>query len=140
MEVEKAFSDRPVHPVWLYPLRASCALLLIEGHGTVAALAGTGQGTEGSGRRVGILLLRQPGLCFGRGVVLADAGGPRNGSRQHTALRRFDELGVDLILAEGLEDSGIGLAIMNRLRKAADRRIIADGRFPVEKQPATKQR
>jgi L-threonylcarbamoyladenylate synthase len=43
----------------------------------------------------------------------------------YAALRRFDELDVDLILAEGLEDSGVGLAVMNRLRKAADRRIVA---------------
>jgi L-threonylcarbamoyladenylate synthase len=36
-------------------------------------------------------------------------------------LRRFDELGVDVILAEGVEEEGIGLAVMNRLRKAASR-------------------
>lgn len=36
-----------------------------------------------------------------------------------SALREFDEIGVDLILAEGFENYGVGEAIMNRLYKAA---------------------
>lgn len=39
-------------------------------------------------------------------------------------LGEFDEENTDIILAEGLETSGIGLAIMNRLRKAAGYKII----------------
>lgn len=35
-------------------------------------------------------------------------------------LRKCDDHGVDIILAEGVEDKEIGKAIMNRLRKAAD--------------------
>ncbi|MBP7331541.1 MAG: threonylcarbamoyl-AMP synthase, partial [Firmicutes bacterium] len=42
----------------------------------------------------------------------------------YSALRRFNELGVDVILAEGLEEKGVGLAVMNRLKKAAGGRII----------------
>ena len=34
-------------------------------------------------------------------------------------LRQFDEDGAELILAEGIEEKGIGLAVMNRLKKAA---------------------
>ena len=34
-------------------------------------------------------------------------------------LRQFDEMGVSLIIAEGVKEEGIGLAIMNRLKKAA---------------------
>jgi L-threonylcarbamoyladenylate synthase len=39
-------------------------------------------------------------------------------------LRRFDELGVDEIYAEGFEERGLGQAIMNRLKKAAGGRIV----------------
>jgi L-threonylcarbamoyladenylate synthase len=39
-------------------------------------------------------------------------------------LRRFDEEGIELILAEGVEMVGLGLAVMNRLPKAAGYRII----------------
>lgn len=39
-------------------------------------------------------------------------------------LRAFDRTKPDVILAEGVDESGIGLAIMNRLRKAAGYQII----------------
>lgn len=39
-------------------------------------------------------------------------------------LREFDKLNVDIILAEGVEESGIGKAIMNRMKKAAGENII----------------
>ncbi|SJZ48319.1 L-threonylcarbamoyladenylate synthase [Selenihalanaerobacter shriftii] len=39
-------------------------------------------------------------------------------------LREFDEMEVDIILVEGLSTIGLGLAIMNRLRKAAGYQII----------------
>ena len=34
------------------------------------------------------------------------------------ALRSFDERNVDLILSEALDESGLGLAVMNRLKKS----------------------
>lgn len=39
-------------------------------------------------------------------------------------LREFDKLDVDIILAEGVEESGIGKAIMNRMKKAAGENIV----------------
>lgn len=39
-------------------------------------------------------------------------------------LRSFDNTPVDVIFAEGLAEKGLGLAVMNRLRKAAGYRII----------------
>ncbi|MDP4092426.1 MAG: L-threonylcarbamoyladenylate synthase [Bacillota bacterium] len=39
-------------------------------------------------------------------------------------LRKFDEIGVRVILAEAIDNSGIGLAVMNRLNKAAGYNII----------------
>ena len=39
------------------------------------------------------------------------------------ALRRFDALPVRSILAEGVEEAGLGQAVMNRLRKAAGQRV-----------------
>ena len=40
------------------------------------------------------------------------------------ALRRCDDLSVDYILCQGFEEHGVGLAIMNRLNKAAGYNII----------------
>jgi L-threonylcarbamoyladenylate synthase len=39
-------------------------------------------------------------------------------------LRDFDDIGVDIILAESVEEKGVGLAIMNRMVKAAGYDII----------------
>jgi L-threonylcarbamoyladenylate synthase len=39
-------------------------------------------------------------------------------------LRLCDEQGMDVILAEGVEESGLGFAIMNRLQKASGQRIV----------------
>ncbi|PUA33975.1 MAG: threonylcarbamoyl-AMP synthase [Zestosphaera tikiterensis] len=39
-------------------------------------------------------------------------------------LRNVDRLDVDVAVVEGFEEKGIGLAIMNRLRKAATRKLI----------------
>lgn len=41
------------------------------------------------------------------------------------AFRYLDEVGVDIIIAEGYPETGIGAAIMNRLQKAAGGRIIS---------------
>lgn len=44
--------------------------------------------------------------------------------RMFRILREFDEEGVQVIYAEGFENTGLGCAIMNRLLKAAGHRII----------------
>jgi len=41
-----------------------------------------------------------------------------------SVLRRFDAIGVDIILAEGFPEAGVGHAIMNRLRKAAGGHVV----------------
>lgn len=40
------------------------------------------------------------------------------------ALRELDKKGVEIILAEGIDEKGLGLAIMNRLKKASGHKII----------------
>ncbi|MEM0312995.1 MAG: Sua5 family C-terminal domain-containing protein, partial [Candidatus Bathyarchaeia archaeon] len=42
-------------------------------------------------------------------------------------LREFDAEGVDVIIAEGVPADGLGLAVMNRLRKASGYRIVRAG-------------
>ncbi|MCX8197003.1 MAG: L-threonylcarbamoyladenylate synthase [Candidatus Micrarchaeota archaeon] len=43
--------------------------------------------------------------------------------RLFAIFREFDKEGVDLILAEGVEEKGLGLAILNRMKKAAHKII-----------------
>jgi len=42
----------------------------------------------------------------------------------YASLRRFDTIGVDIIYAEGLTQDGLGTAIMDRMGKAAEGRIV----------------
>ena len=52
--------------------------------------------------------------------ILSPSGDLREAAANLFAcLHRLDRLGLDLILAEPVPESGLGLAIMDRLRKAA---------------------
>jgi L-threonylcarbamoyladenylate synthase len=52
--------------------------------------------------------------------ILSPAGDLREAAATLFAkLRRLDEAGLDLILAEPVPEHGLGIAIMDRLRKAA---------------------
>ena len=79
------------------------------------------------GRRVGILCAAQSRGVYQAPIVL------EYGSREDLAgiasdlfstLRAFDRHAVDVILAEGVPSHGIGLAIMNRLRRAAAGQVV----------------
>ncbi len=74
----------------------------------------------GAGARVGLLAFRRPTRGFAAVEVLAEDGSLRTAaSRLFAALRRLDALSLDLILAEPCPETGLGLAIMDRLRRAA---------------------
>jgi len=40
------------------------------------------------------------------------------------AFRDFDDIGIKVIFAEAIDNQGIGLAVMNRMKKAAGYNII----------------
>ncbi len=81
------------------------------------------------GRRVGLLTVNQQlGAYQGGPADLLVSLGPKGDGRAAATnlfrcLRAFDLQGVDIILAEGVDEAGIGLAVMNRLRKAASKVI-----------------
>lgn len=79
------------------------------------------------GRRVGVMSSVESRGAYQAPVVL------EYGSREDLAsmagnlfstLRAFDRHKVDVILAEGVPATGIGLAIMNRLKRAAGGRVV----------------
>ena len=68
-----------------------------------------------------LLHIQLPDLLF----VLGSRDRPEEvASSLFEGLRLCDERGMDLILAEGVEEGGLGTAIMNRLQKAAGQRIL----------------
>ena len=80
-----------------------------------------------AGKAVGLLLsIELAGKVDGD---VTEVLGSRNNPAQlagnlYAALRRFEGLPVDVILAEGYAEQGIGLALMNRMEKAAGPRVL----------------
>jgi len=123
-----AFTGKPRSPGMKYRHYAPrCRLILVEGDPAsvrrkVAELVTV---LRTQGKRVGVLAL--DGADY-PGAEVVDLG-PRSDLRRvakslFTAIRDLDERGVDVIVAEGVEERGLGLAIMNRLRKASGGEVI----------------
>jgi L-threonylcarbamoyladenylate synthase len=80
-----------------------------------------------SGKNIGIICTDETKDLYKEGLIIS------LGSRKdyniiahnlfHT-IRLFDESNVDIILSEGVEESDLGIAIMNRMKKAASGKII----------------
>lgn len=74
------------------------------------------------GKKVGIIATEQTKDFYKKGIIF-NAGDRTNlmsiSSNLFGLLREFDKIEVDVILAEGVEEKGLGKAIMNRLEKAA---------------------
>ncbi|MBP1926396.1 L-threonylcarbamoyladenylate synthase [Sedimentibacter acidaminivorans] len=81
---------------------------------------------ELEGRNIGIMSTLQTEKYYtGKNTICV---GDRNNlltisSNLFRDLRKFDELGMDVILAESVDEKGLGKAIMNRLGKAAGKVI-----------------
>ena len=72
---------------------------------------------RGKGFRVGIVLRGNRGP-EGFEVVEVGRSVEDMAKRLFSALRELDGKGVDVILVEGVEERGLGIAVMNRLKKA----------------------
>ena len=78
-------------------------------------------------KNVGIIATRQSAGAYLIGEVRSIGTRDDEETIAHNlfaVLREFDDMGVDVIYSEGFQDTGIGRAIMNRMRKAAGYRII----------------
>ncbi|MGQ9788160.1 MAG: L-threonylcarbamoyladenylate synthase [Candidatus Hadarchaeaceae archaeon] len=101
-------------------------LVLVEGplSQIVAKINELKSSYEQLGKKVGIMATEETAGEYG--TALVKVVGERRNLRTiakglFRILREFDLENVDVILAEGVEPTGIGLAIMNRIRKAAAR-------------------
>lgn len=91
------------------------------------------QAAQLNGEVTGLLLFEEhkplypadPAACV---LSLGSLSSPEEGARSlYAALRRFDEAGATYILAEACPYTGLGVAIMNRLMKAAGGSVIDAG-------------
>lgn len=105
-------------------------MTLIEGEADsrgAAVIRETAKARAGS-LKVGAVVSAELAAALPEGTITAVYGSRSRPAEiaagLYSALRHFDTQPVDVIFAEGTAEAGLGLAIMNRLRKAAGYRII----------------
>jgi L-threonylcarbamoyladenylate synthase len=79
------------------------------------------------GESTGILTFEERASQFEADLVIAcgSLAEPETIAQElYAALRQFDQQGIQYIVAEGCPETGIGQAIMNRLRKAAGHQLV----------------
>lgn len=126
-------SDRaPRAPGMKYRHYAPAApLILVENPNpaaTIAILNREIQAALTQGQRVGAVVSAETAAALPATVVQAIYGAHDDqiaaANNLYQCLRQFDYTPVDIIYAEGIAETGLGLAVMNRLRKSAGYRII----------------
>jgi L-threonylcarbamoyladenylate synthase len=72
-------------------------------------------------QRVGCLLHQLDGAAIPASVVVTQVGGDvvDYARTLFSALRHLEALQVDVIIVEGVAEEGLGVAVMDRLRRAA---------------------
>lgn len=110
-----------------YSPKAEMILVDGEAQHVVDAINELVRKNRAKNRKTGVMASAENREKYDADVVLCP--GSRNDPESVAAsiygcLRDFDRLGVDIIFSETFPEKGIGLAIMNRLQKAAGGRII----------------
>lgn len=80
-----------------------------------------------NGKKVGIMASEENSRYYKEGTVKVLGSSLKLEDVAHNlfeALRSFDDMGMDIIIAEAFEEKGVGIAIMNRLKKSAGYDII----------------
>ena len=132
VDVQDAAPASPGMLLKHYSPRAELQLFAGAPEHALAGMRVAAQAAQAAGRRVGILAPDEDA------ARLADLGaqvvslGPRADLAQigrliFAGMRQLDRQGVELILARGVERSGLGLAIWDRLVRAAEGRVIDTG-------------
>lgn len=88
---------------------------------TPLRLLPAGTAPVSTGQKCGLLAFQSaPSASFAQTEILSPTGDLREAAAHLFArLRRLDEAGLDEIVAESVPETGIGIAIMDRLRRAA---------------------
>lgn len=82
---------------------------------------------QNESKRVGLLLSQELAGTLNSEIVeiLGSSSDPAQlATNLYGALRRLDESDADVLIAQGYNEEGMGLALMNRMKKAAGSRVI----------------
>src|SRR5690606_13775165 len=120
-------ADAPGQMIKHYSPRAELVLFDGQPDTVIARIRSEAQQRAARGQRVGILTRDQERAAFEglpAHVVTLGAEPETIGAALFAAIRDLDRRGIDSILVRGFEREGIGLAIWDRLVRAAEGRII----------------
>ncbi|MEM3399728.1 MAG: L-threonylcarbamoyladenylate synthase [Candidatus Micrarchaeia archaeon] len=104
-----------------YAPRADVLLILGDYRRRVEKIRELAENYRKTGKKVGIMAIRKNRRYEADSIKFAGSDAKTIAKNLFRVLREFDDEKVDVIIAEGIEDRGLGLAIMNRLKKAAYR-------------------
>ena len=134
VEVDPALGQKDVVPrspgmkYRHYAPKAPVTLFEGDYEGMVRLVAGKISEDMQKGRRMGAIISAETVPCLPEGTITAVYGSRGNvaeiAANLYEALRYFDGQPVDAIVAEGISEDGLGLAVMNRLRKASGYKIV----------------
>jgi L-threonylcarbamoyladenylate synthase len=120
-----------------YSPRAELRLYDGEPDAVRKALFDTARALTAQGRRVGVLLAEEDHRdenISGEVIVLGSLHDLETvAQRLFASLRTLDERGVDVILARGFPNIGIGAAVQDRLVRAAEGKVIRISQYPRQK-------
>jgi L-threonylcarbamoyladenylate synthase len=106
-----------------YAPKSPMVLVLGTPNGMVDRISALGRGEHEKGLKVGVMATEETKRMYPRDWTVISVGTRFNpysiAHNLYTTLREFDNSRVDMIYAEGFEEKGILLTVMNRLRKAA---------------------
>jgi L-threonylcarbamoyladenylate synthase len=106
-----------------YAPKADLIVITGERNKVVSKITQLASDLKAKGMRVGIAASNAK-FYENVGEVIEMGENPEEVARRlFSVLREFDKKGVDVIIAEGVEEKGIGLAVMNRLEKASGYRV-----------------
>lgn len=108
--------DVAASPGTRYRHYAPACRVVVAAAGSLAAEVGR-HGTEGG--RVGVVACRTTALPNGVVEVARYAEAHELAAILYRALRDAEDAGVDVLVVEGVAESGVGRAVMDRLRRAA---------------------
>lgn len=128
VEVHAGSAEKPASPGMKYRHYAPKAtVVLVEGLQARKAIGEIAAHHMRDKKKVGVLVVGEVKTLRADAVMSMGTKSDEVARNLFRMLREMDRIGVDVIVVEGVEEKGRGLAVMNRLRKAASQFIIDNG-------------
>ncbi len=130
LKIDDSLDSPPRSPGMKYKhYSPNAELILVEGKDKWRKVQQLASKLRGQGKAVGIMATSENAGKY-KSSYVAMVGSEKDlsgiAANLFSTLRKFDEKGMDVVIAESVSEQGLGFAVMNRLRKAANKIISSD--------------